>query len=89
MSFGQHLRALREGARLSRPELARKAAIPVSTLRNWEGDRGMPGLPVLLRLGAALGVAVERFAAGVEDPAGEEPEPASEKPRRTRKGKAP
>ena len=52
----------------------RRAGVPVSTLRNWEGDRGMPGLPVLLRLAGALGVPVERFAEGLEDPAGDEPE---------------
>ena len=69
MSFGRHLRALREGAGLSRSELAREAGVPVSTLRNWEGDRGFPGLPALLRLAGALGVPVERFAEGVEDPA--------------------
>jgi hypothetical protein len=28
--------------------------VPMSTLRNWEGDRGMPGLPVLLRLAEEL-----------------------------------
>jgi DNA-binding transcriptional regulator YiaG len=37
MSFGQHLRALREAADLSRAELARRAVVPASTLRNWEG----------------------------------------------------
>ena len=75
MSFGQHLRGMREAAGLSRPELARKAGVPVSTLRQWEGDRGFPGLPALLRLAEALGVPVERFAEGVEDPAGDETEP--------------
>jgi DNA-binding transcriptional regulator YiaG len=35
MSFGQHLRALREAAGLSRPGLARRAVVPASTLRNW------------------------------------------------------
>jgi transcriptional regulator with XRE-family HTH domain len=87
MSFGQHLRALREGAGLSRPELARKAGIPVGTLRNWEGDRGFPGLPALLRLAEALGVPVERFAEGVEDPHEDEPPTPPEKPRRLGKGK--
>jgi transcriptional regulator with XRE-family HTH domain len=53
---GEHLRGLREAAGLSRAELARKASVPASTLRNWEGDRGMPGLPAALRLAAALGV---------------------------------
>jgi hypothetical protein len=32
----------------------------------------MPGLAVLVRLAGALGVPVERFAEGVEDPAAEE-----------------
>jgi transcriptional regulator with XRE-family HTH domain len=72
MSFGSHLRALREEAGLSRAEAARRAGVPVSTLRNWEGDRGMPGLPVSLRLAKVLRVPVERFAEGVEDPAEEE-----------------
>jgi transcriptional regulator with XRE-family HTH domain len=72
------MRALREEAGLSRPELARRVSVPVSTLRNWEGDRGFPGLPVLLRLAKALGVRVERFAEGVDDPAEDEAESADE-----------
>jgi transcriptional regulator with XRE-family HTH domain len=68
MSFGEHLRALRRKAGLSRAQLARRAAVPASTLRNWEGGRGMPGLPALVRLTGALGVPVERFVEGVEDP---------------------
>jgi hypothetical protein len=35
----------------------------------------MPGLAALLRLAEALGVPVERFAVGVEDPAGLEADP--------------
>jgi hypothetical protein len=49
-------------------------------------DRGFPALPAALRLAGALGVPVERFAEGVEDPAEEEPMAPPEKPRR-RKGK--
>jgi transcriptional regulator with XRE-family HTH domain len=74
MSFGRHLRALRQEAGLSRAELARRADVPAGTLRNWENDRGFPKLPALLRLAGALGVAVERLADGVEDPAEEERE---------------
>jgi transcriptional regulator with XRE-family HTH domain len=90
--FGRHLRGLRDDAGLSRPELARRAGVPFSTLRNWEADRGFPGfpgLPALLRLAKALGVPVERFAEGVEDPAGDEAGTARPRPRRARKGKAP
>ena len=89
MSFGQHMRRLREGAGLSRPELARRAGVPPSTLRNWEADRGFPGLPALLRQAGAMGVPVERFAEGVEDPAGDVAGPAEGKPRRARRGRAP
>jgi transcriptional regulator with XRE-family HTH domain len=85
MSFGQHLRALREEAGLSRAELARRAVVPVSTLCNWEGDRGFPGLAACLGLAAALGVPAERFAEGVEDPAGQDAAPG---PTPTEKGRA-
>jgi DNA-binding XRE family transcriptional regulator len=71
MSLGAHLRRLREAAGLSRAGLARKAAVPVSTLRNWEAGRGFPGLPASLRLADALGVPVERLAEGADDPAEE------------------
>jgi transcriptional regulator with XRE-family HTH domain len=85
MSFGQHLRALREGAGLSRAELARRAGVPAGTLRNWEGDKGFPGLPVLVRLAAALGVPVEKLAEGVVDPVEDEPATLPGKSRRRRK----
>jgi len=86
MSFGQQLRGLGGEAGLCCAELARRAGVPASTLRNWEGDRGMPGLPALGRLAAALGMPVERFAEGVEDPEGQEPGPAPERARRRGKG---
>src|SRR5262245_30097122 len=85
MSFGGHLRAVREEAGLSRLELARQAGVTASILRNWEADRGMPSLAVLVRLAGALGVPVERFAEGVEDPADLESAPG---PTPTKKGRA-
>jgi putative transcriptional regulator len=73
MSFGHHLRALREQAGLSRAELARRAGVPVSTLRNWENGRGFPGVPAFLGLAEALGVPAERPAEGVDDPTEDAP----------------
>jgi transcriptional regulator with XRE-family HTH domain len=90
MSFGDHLRGLREAPGLSRAELARRAAVPASTLRNWEGDRGFPNPRVFVNLAGALGVSQRRLAAGVEDPADEdEALAAEEEAREGRKGKAP
>jgi DNA-binding XRE family transcriptional regulator len=57
MSFGQHLRRLREAAGLSRADLAPWAGVPASTLRNWEGDRGFPALPAALWLAAGFSAA--------------------------------
>lgn len=88
MSFGQHLRRLREEAGLSAAELARRAGVPVSTLRGWQADKGMPSLSALLRLAQALGVPVERFAEGVEDPEEDETESDEVRLRRGRKGTA-
>src|SRR5262249_59156688 len=42
--------------------LARRVGVPASTLRAWEADRGMPGLPVSLRLAEALGGPTARLA---------------------------
>jgi transcriptional regulator with XRE-family HTH domain len=89
VSFGEHLRSLREAAGLSRAELARRARVPASTLRGWEGDRGFPTLPALLRLAGALGVPVERLAEGVEDPAEEEAEPVPQRGRGSRRPAVP
>ena len=71
---------------MSRAELARRAGVPVSTLRHWENGRGFPGAPASLRLAEALGVPAERLAEGVEDPAAQEAEPARAMPQRVRKG---
>ncbi|HJT75672.1 MAG TPA: helix-turn-helix transcriptional regulator [Gemmataceae bacterium] len=88
MNFGQHLRGPREAAGLTRAELARKGGVSLSALPDREGGRGLPGLSGLRRLAEALGVPVERFAEGVEDPAVDEPAVPPVKPRR-RKRKAP
>jgi transcriptional regulator with XRE-family HTH domain len=61
--------------------------VPVSTLRNWENNRGFPGPAVCLRLAEALGVTAERLAEGVDDPAGEKSEPVTKEPRRALRGK--
>jgi transcriptional regulator with XRE-family HTH domain len=89
VSFGGHLRGLREGAGLSRAELARRAGVPASTLRNWEADRGFPGLAALYGLAGALGVTVERLAERVEDPAEDEPEVPRGRGRKAKRGGGP
>jgi transcriptional regulator with XRE-family HTH domain len=57
-----------------RERQARRAGVPISTLRHREHDRGFPGVPAFLRLAEEFGVSPERLAEGVEDPADEDPE---------------
>jgi transcriptional regulator with XRE-family HTH domain len=52
---------LRQEAGVSRVELARRAGVPVSTLRHRENGRGFVGVPAFLRLAQALGVPAERM----------------------------
>ena len=85
MSFGRHLRTLRQEAGVSRAALARRAGVSVSTLRHWENGRGFPSMAAFLRLAEALGVPAERLAEGVDDPAGEATEPPETMRRRTRR----
>jgi transcriptional regulator with XRE-family HTH domain len=87
MSFGGHLRTLRQEAGVSRAELARRAGAPVSMLRHRENGRGFPGVPAFLRPAEALGVPAERLAEGVDDPAADEPELVQKQPHGTPKGK--
>jgi len=84
MSFGEHLRGLREEAGISQAALARQAKIPVSTLGNWERDRGFPSAGAFLRLTEALGVSPERLAQGVEDPVDDEPPAPAQRPKQLR-----
>jgi hypothetical protein len=49
----------------------------------------MPGLPVLVRLAGALGVPVERFAEGVEDPVELDADPGPTPTRKARAGRLP
>jgi len=77
MSFGRHLRTLRQEAGVSRAALARRAGVSVSTLRHWENGRGFPSMAAFLRLAEALGVPAERLAGGVNDLARNEAKPAA------------
>ena len=79
MSFGGHLRTLFLEAGLSRAELARRAGVPVSTLRRWEHGWGCPGVPAFLRPAESLGVPAERLAECAHGPVGANPEPVQER----------
>ena len=89
MSFGGHLRTLRGQACLSRAELARRAGVPLSTLRQWKNGRGFPDLAACPRLAEALGGAGGAARGGGERPGGGWARTRTEQPHRTATGKAP
>jgi transcriptional regulator with XRE-family HTH domain len=63
LSFGRRLKALREGAGLSQPELAKLAGVPQSSIASWELDKFDPGWSKVVKLCCALGVSCEAFTA--------------------------
>lgn len=54
MSFGEQMRARREGLALSRAELARRLGVTPSAISNYENNSSFPKEEVLLRLFDAL-----------------------------------
>jgi transcriptional regulator with XRE-family HTH domain len=78
-TFGQRVSRLRLAADLTQEELAKKAELPVGSLRNYEYDHRRPRADAALRLARALGVTVEELLvlpshrparADVQDPPG-------------------
>jgi transcriptional regulator with XRE-family HTH domain len=61
MTFGERLRQLREAAGLSQEQLAKRAAISVDSVQNWEQDRTRPRLEFLPRLAQALSVTMDEL----------------------------
>jgi transcriptional regulator with XRE-family HTH domain len=69
--FAECLKALRDRAGLSQPELAKRACIGVSTLRQFEYGMREPTYGTLVKLAEALGVSLAAFdqTPGPETPA--------------------
>ncbi len=63
MQFGTLLRELRAKANLTQEDLAEKAGISISTLRNHEQGHRLPSWSAVVKLAKALGVTTDTFAA--------------------------
>lgn len=61
-TLGQRLQRLRAAAGLTQSQLAERAEVAVSSLRNWEIDYREPGFRAVSRLAKALGVTAEVLA---------------------------
>ncbi len=72
-TMGKRIAALRVAAGLSQPQLAKRAGVPIGTLRNWEQDLRQPYASALQALAVALGVEVGPLLDGVTFPTQEKP----------------
>ena len=63
------LRELRQELGWTQEQLARRAGVPVSSLRNWESAHRSPDLWAALTLAGAMGVGLEEL---LEPPASQE-----------------
>jgi transcriptional regulator with XRE-family HTH domain len=62
--FPQRLRALRDGRRWTRPELAEKIGVHANTIYNWENGIFSPSLDDLQKISGALNVSLEELQRG-------------------------
>jgi transcriptional regulator with XRE-family HTH domain len=60
--MGERLQRLRLAAGFSQSQLARKAGVPVATLKNWEQDRRGPRLETAVLVAQALGISLDVLA---------------------------
>ncbi len=70
-TLGQRIQRLRAASGLTQSQVAQKADVPVSSLRNWEIDRREPGFRAVYRLAKTLGVTMEELANTIEVQQGE------------------
>lgn len=66
--MGQRLQRLRQDKGLSQSQLAKRAGVPVGTLKNWEQDRREPLLDTAAKIAVALGISLDELA-GIDKPA--------------------
>ena len=62
MKFAEMLRKLRDDAGLTQVQLADRAGIPVTSLRNHEQGQRLPSWSAVVKLARALGVPTDKFA---------------------------
>jgi transcriptional regulator with XRE-family HTH domain len=74
--FGLLLQRLRRAAGLTQEGLARRAGVPVYSLRNWEYAHRQPRADALYRLAEALGVPLEQLIQAARAEAAEYESPA-------------
>lgn len=61
-TLGQKLQRLRAAAGLTQSQVATAAAVPLTSLQNWELDRREPGFRTAVALARVLGVTAEDLA---------------------------
>jgi transcriptional regulator with XRE-family HTH domain len=62
MKFKDVLRDLRKQAGLTQEELARKAGVPVTSLRGHEQGQRVPSWASIVKLARALGISTDAFS---------------------------
>ena len=66
VSMGKQLAACRKRAGLTQEQLARRARIPINSLREWEQGRRSMRLRTAMKLARALGITMNDFCGNVK-----------------------
>ena len=82
MRFAELLKELREKAGLTQQQLADRAGLPVTSLRNHEQGQRSPSWAAVVKLAKALGVTADTFSACDEVSEPEKPAAPKKKPKK-------
>ncbi len=64
MSFGENLRKIRKGKRISQIKLSSETGFPQTTISDWENDKYLPDVMEALKLVAVLKVTLSKLLNG-------------------------
>ncbi|MCC5465775.1 helix-turn-helix domain-containing protein [Pelosinus baikalensis] len=64
MTFGENLRKIRKGKRISQTKLFSETGFPQTTISDWENDKYLPDVMEALKLAAVLKVTLSKLLNG-------------------------
>ncbi len=67
MGFGEQIKRIREEAKLTQAQMAERLNVTRQAVSNWENDRNLPDIEMLIAIAASFRVSLDRLILGETD----------------------